>query len=87
VSDTGPGIPEAVVENIFDPFFTRRTGGTGLGLALVQRAVEAHGGAIFVDNGAAGSGTGAIFTLYLPAHPVSGAPNPGVPAGEESIQF
>lgn len=87
VSDTGPGIPEALVENIFDPFFTRRAGGTGLGLALVQRAVEAHGGAIFVDNGAAGSGMGAIFTLYLPAHPVSAAPTSGVPTGEESTPF
>ena len=83
VSDTGPGIPDAIVEHIFDPFFTRRTGGTGLGLALVQRAVEAHGGAIFVDNGAAGSGTGAIFTLYLPAHPVSGAAGAGIQANEE----
>lgn len=67
VEDTGPGVPEDIVEHIFDPFFTRRTGGTGLGLALVQRAVEAHGGAIFVDNGPPGTGRGATFTLYLPA--------------------
>ena len=67
VTDTGPGVPEEIAEHIFDPFFTRRTGGTGLGLALVQRAVEAHGGAVFVDNAPPGSGTGASFTLYLPA--------------------
>jgi two-component system sensor histidine kinase PilS (NtrC family) len=75
VSDTGPGVPEDVVEHIFDPFFTRRAGGTGLGLALVQRAVEAHSGAVFVDNAPPGSGRGATFTLYLPAvAPVQPAP-------------
>jgi two-component system, NtrC family, sensor histidine kinase PilS len=66
VADTGPGIPEETAEHVFDPFFTRRPGGTGLGLALVQRAVEAHGGAIFVENGR-GADAGAVFTLYLPA--------------------
>ncbi|HET8654855.1 MAG TPA: ATP-binding protein [Longimicrobiaceae bacterium] len=69
VTDSGPGVPPEIAEQIFDPFFTRRPGGTGLGLALVQRAVEAHGGAIFVDNAAPGSGLGATFTLYLPSLP------------------
>ncbi|MBW3630023.1 MAG: PAS domain S-box protein [Gemmatimonadetes bacterium] len=69
VTDSGPGVPEAIVDSIFDPFFTRRPGGSGLGLALVQRAVEAHSGAIFVDNGHANTGIGATFTLYLPALP------------------
>ncbi len=68
VRDTGPGVPEELQEQIFDPFFTRREGGTGLGLALVQRAVEAHGGAIFVDSAPDGEG-GAVFTLYLPTLP------------------
>src|SRR5690606_19245843 len=44
VSDTGPGVPPELVDSIFDPFVTHRPGGTGLGLALVQRAVEADGG-------------------------------------------
>src|SRR5690606_18078343 len=70
VHDTGPGVPEGIREQIFDPFFTRRSGGTGLGLALVQRAVEAHGGAIFVDNAPSGE-PGAIFSLYLPTLPLS----------------
>jgi len=65
VSDDGPGIPPDVVPRIFDPFFTTRQGGTGLGLSVVHRAVEAHGGAIFVDGG---EGRGASFTVYLPAH-------------------
>ncbi|HEU0051616.1 MAG TPA: ATP-binding protein, partial [Longimicrobium sp.] len=66
VSDTGPGVPPEDVENVFDPFFTQRPGGTGLGLALVQRAAEAHGGAVYVDE-PRGEGWGATFTLYLPA--------------------
>jgi two-component system sensor histidine kinase PilS (NtrC family) len=66
VTDTGPGVPPEEVEHVFDPFFTLRPGGTGLGLALVQRAAEAHGGAVFVDE-PRGEGWGATFTMYLPA--------------------
>jgi two-component system sensor histidine kinase PilS (NtrC family) len=69
VADSGPGVPLDVVDHIFDPFFTQRSGGTGLGLALVQRAVEAHGGAIFVDSAPPDTGLGAMFTLYLPTLP------------------
>lgn len=68
VSDTGPGVPEENAEHIFDPFFTRRPGGTGLGLALVQRAADAHGGAVFVDQ-SRGDDWGATFAFYLPALP------------------
>ncbi|MGH7466960.1 MAG: two-component system sensor histidine kinase NtrB [Longimicrobiales bacterium] len=64
VSDTGPGIAPEAVGRIFDPFFTTRKGGTGLGLALVHRAVEAHQGMILVDGGPF---HGAQFTVYLPA--------------------
>lgn len=69
VADSGPGVPPDAVEHIFDPFVTHRPGGTGLGLALVQRATEAHGGAVFVENGPPPSG-GAVFSLFLPALPV-----------------
>jgi len=72
VADTGPGVAAEIREQIFDPFFTRRPGGTGLGLALVQRAVEAHGGAIFVDT-VRGRG-GALFSVYLPAFEPEGTP-------------
>ncbi len=64
VSDSGPGIPEEEIPRIFDPFFTTRQGGTGLGLAMVHRAVEAHEGTILVDGH---EGRGAQFTVYLPS--------------------
>jgi two-component system, NtrC family, sensor histidine kinase PilS len=79
VRDTGPGVPEDIRDHIFEPVFTRRKGGTGLGLALVQRAVEAHGGAIFVDNAPPGV-HGAVFSLYMPTLPTD------VSAPEESIR-
>lgn len=65
VADSGPGVSDDVTTRIFDPFFTTREGGSGLGLAVVYRAVEAHDGAIFVDRGRNG---GAEFVIYLPGH-------------------
>jgi two-component system, NtrC family, sensor histidine kinase PilS len=70
VRDTGPGFREEDIPRLFDPFFTTRSGGVGLGLSMVHRAVEAHRGAILVDSGRGG---GACFTIYLPAH--AGAEN------------
>jgi len=64
VGDSGPGVDPELQERIFDPFFTTRPGGSGLGLAVVYRAVEAHEGAVFVDRAAEG---GAEFVIYLPA--------------------
>jgi two-component system sensor histidine kinase PilS (NtrC family) len=64
VSDTGPGIPDAVRERLFEPFVTGRPGGTGLGLAIVQRAVAAHRGLVLVDST---PGHGTTFTVYFPA--------------------
>ncbi len=63
VSDSGPGIQPDEMPRIFDPFFTSRRGGSGLGLAVVHRAVEAHRGAVLVDEGPEG---GAEFRLFLP---------------------
>lgn len=63
VRDSGPGVREEDVERIFDPFYTTRRGGSGLGLSVVHRAVEAHGGAIIVSRAPSG---GAEFNVYLP---------------------
>jgi nitrogen fixation/metabolism regulation signal transduction histidine kinase len=62
-SDSGPGIPEENLSRIFDPYFTTRRGGTGLGLALVKNIILVHGGTIEARNAAAG---GAEFTVTLP---------------------
>jgi len=63
VSDTGPGIPEAIRDRLFDPFFTTRPGGTGLGLSVVHRAIEAHRGFVFIDSDTRGT----RVTVLLPA--------------------
>jgi signal transduction histidine kinase len=66
VTDTGPGIPAEIREKIFEPFFTTKASGTGLGLAVVKRIMEAHHGEVAVDSGPGGT----TFTLWLPiAHP------------------
>ncbi|HTP24843.1 MAG TPA: PAS domain S-box protein [Anaeromyxobacteraceae bacterium] len=64
VHDDGPGVPDALRERVFDPFFTTRSDGTGLGLAVCARIVAAHGGDIRVSTGPLG---GASFTVQLPA--------------------
>jgi nitrogen fixation/metabolism regulation signal transduction histidine kinase len=63
VTDTGPGIPEDIRERIFDPYFTTKTRGTGLGLALAYRIVQDHGGSISFVTGSGGT----TFRVDLPA--------------------
>jgi len=63
IRDRGPGVDPDEVSRIFDPFYTTRPGGSGLGLAMVHRAVEAHEGAVFVDHPPDG---GTEFVIILP---------------------
>ena len=64
VSDQGRGIAESIKDRLFEPFVTTKTGGSGLGLSIVHRAVEAHHGFILVDS--AGPMGGTKFTVLLP---------------------
>jgi signal transduction histidine kinase len=66
VRDSGPGIPEGVMERMFNPFFTTRATGTGLGLAIVHRIMDAHGGRVRVRNAEGGGGGGAMVELLIP---------------------
>ena len=82
VSDTGRGIPPEHLANIFRPFFTTKKRGTGLGLSLVSRIVEAHGGRVQVHST---PGEGSQFMVWLPFHHSEG-PRPqrarNEPAGD-----
>ncbi len=64
VADEGPGIPQEILGRIFDPYFTTKSSGTGLGLATTHSIIRKHDGAILVDSQ---PGNGTRFTFYLPA--------------------
>ncbi|MBI3849860.1 MAG: PAS domain S-box protein [Verrucomicrobia bacterium] len=65
VADTGGGIPQEQLNRIFEPFYTTKKKGSGLGLMIVQRIVRAHGGKIDLESHV---GKGTIFRIWLPLH-------------------
>jgi signal transduction histidine kinase len=62
--DTGPGVPESMREQIFNPFVTTKKTGVGLGLSIVSKIVDEHAGTIRLDHPAGG---GASFRMFFPA--------------------
>lgn len=68
VRDKGTGLSEEALQRAFNPFYTTKPNGTGLGLAYVKKIVELHGGTVMMKNRAEG---GAVFRLVLPAASVS----------------
>jgi PAS domain S-box-containing protein len=79
--DDGPGIDPENIDRIFDPYFSRKESGQGLGLATVFSIVEQHGGHVSVDSGDDG---GATFDLYFPASAEDG--HADSPVSEEDAE-
>ena len=69
LADTGPGVPDELREEIFNPFVTTKKTGVGLGLSIVSKIVDGHGGSIRVENAPEG---GAVFTLFFPLEELGG---------------
>jgi signal transduction histidine kinase len=65
ISDTGPGIPKEIMQDIFKPFFTTKHQGTGLGLSICRSIIENHCGRIEVESE---RGNGALFRISLPVY-------------------
>ena len=62
VSDNGEGIPEKVMDNLFQPFYTSKPGGSGVGLSICRQIVRRHGGELTIRS-RVGKGTDAVITL------------------------
>jgi len=77
VADNGRGIPEEALTRIFEPFYTLKDDGVGLGLALCKRIAEEHEGSIAAENRPGG---GALFRARFPIRPFQGQPRPGASA-------
>ncbi|GHG69446.1 sensor histidine kinase [Alishewanella longhuensis] len=80
-SDNGPGIPVEIQPHIFEPFFSRKAGGSGLGLAVVQAVIHSHQGVVrYIDNHQNTlAQKGACFEIVLPVHQQLSTPNNGKP--------
>lgn len=69
ITDSGPGIPDSLLKNIFEPFVTGRDEGTGLGLAITRQIIQEHGGTLCAQNLVSEKTSGARFTIELPLLP------------------
>jgi len=65
IADNGTGIPNGAMDRIFIPFFTTKEGGTGLGLCIVYRVIQAHNGSIQINSN---FGYGTTATIQLPTN-------------------
>jgi two-component system sensor histidine kinase HydH len=70
ITDTGPGIPAEIQRNLFEPYFSTKSQGTGMGLALSEKLISQHGGHIDYDTGSAGT----TFRIRLPLEQSNGSP-------------
>ena len=64
VTDTGPGIPPEAIAKVFDPFYTTKSGGLGMGLPISRTIIEAHGGRLWAEQAPSGRGLTFRFTLF-----------------------
>lgn len=94
VRDNGPGVPIDLRERIFKPYFTTRPDGTGMGLALAQQVIRAHGGTLILvdqphdrgDPGASAPGArGAVFSARMPRGPIDGESSGVAKAGHSEV--
>jgi two-component system, NtrC family, sensor histidine kinase PilS len=81
VTDDGPGIPEELKDRLFEPFVSGKVGGTGLGLPVVHRAVEAHRGVVLVDR----LPKGTRFSVVLPVTPATPPVSPAISSNPSGV--
>ena len=65
IIDTGVGMSDSDLDEMFEPFFSRREGGTGLGMTVVKKIIAAHGGNLYVHSN---EGEGTTFWLQFPGY-------------------
>ena len=78
ISDDGPGVADADLERVFEPFYSRKENGTGLGLSISKKIVEGYGGKLDIETSRWG---GACFSVRVPMSP----PNTYSPAHVSSV--
>jgi signal transduction histidine kinase len=81
IADEGPGIPDEIREKIFDLYFTTKSGGSGIGLAMTYRILQLHHGSVEVQSRRGGCGT--EFLLRIPLAAVDGGRRTLQPASIE----